>query len=225
MKHRTTALAGVALAVAMASCSSSDTGNTNYTQFYQVIRQSLAASFGNVRVGRDEAAAIPYASMGFRLDKGNQILLVLGTDSGGELLWTSAAHVVIVTRDGRIVRTVGLGHDLSGTTASDARAPLAPGAAIRGAFTSVRLQDYPELGLYGITVSCRTQMVGRQTITILGQAIPTVRVDEACQSRGVDWSFVNTYWVDGDSGLVWQSRQHIHPRAGIIETEIFRPPG
>ena len=43
-------------------------------------------------------------------------MLVLATDTNGEQLWTSAAHTVIVTRGGRIVRTVGLEHDVSGVT-------------------------------------------------------------------------------------------------------------
>ena len=217
-------LAGAALLV-LAGCSSGSSGNTNYSQFYQILRQSMSASFGKVRVTRDQAAAIPYATMGYSLDGGNQAVLILATDSGGELLWTSGAHVVIVTRDGRIIRTLGLDHDLSGMTGRDKAAPFAPAAAIRGPFTSLRLEDFPELGLYGVLVSCRAQMVGRQTIKVLEQAIAAIRVDEACQSRKPDWSFVDTYWVDGDNGLVWRSRQHVHPNGGVIETEIFRPPG
>ena len=189
------------------------------------MRQSLSASFGNVRVTRQQAAAIPYASMGYTVDGGNQSLLVLATDSGGELLWTSAAHVVIVTREGRIVRTVGLGHDLSGVTTRDQRPLPAPAAAINGPFTSTRLEDFPEQGLYGVLVSCRAHLVGRQSIKILGQAVPVLRVDETCTSRKPDWSFTDNFWVDGDKGLVWRSRQHIHPDGGIVETEIFRPPG
>ena len=214
---------GAALLVLAAGCSSGGSGNTNYSKFYQILRQSMSASFGNVRVTREQATAISYATMGYSLDGGNQNILILATDSGGELLWTSGTHVVIVTRDGRIVRTVGQDHDLSGLTARDKVAP--PAAAIHAPFTSLRLEDFPELGFYGAVVSCRTHMVGRQTIKILGQAIPTIRVDEACKSRKPDWSFVDSYWVDGENGLVWRSRQHIHPKGGVIETEIFRPPG
>jgi len=218
-------IAGGALALLLAACSSTSSGNTNYAQFYQILRQSVSASFGNVRVTRQQAAAIPYASMGYTVDGKNQNLLVLGTDSGGELLWTSAAHVVIVTRDGRIVRTLGLGHDLSGVTTRDQRALLAPAAAIRGPFTSIRLEDFPEHNLYGVLVSCRAHLVGRQSIRILGQALPVSRVDETCTSRNPDWSFTDSFWVDGDNALVWRSRQHIHPDGSIVETEIFRPPG
>jgi hypothetical protein len=213
------------LAVLVASCSSGSSGNTNYAQFYQLIRQSLSASFGKIRVTRDQAAAISYASMGYSLDGGNQAMLILATDSGGELLWTSGAHVVIVTSNGRIVRTLGLGHDLSGVTTPNGTTMPPLSAALRNPFTSSRLEDFPELGLYGVQVSCRTQMVGRQSINILGQAIPTIRVDEYCRSNRPDWSFTDNFWVDGDSGQVWRSRQHVHPQGGTVDTEIFRPPG
>ena len=92
----------------------------------------MAASFGNGRVTRDQAAAIPYASMGYRLDDGIRALLVLATDANGEQLWTSAAHVVIVTRDGRIVRTVGLAARCVGGDADGwPSCPAACGRALR----------------------------------------------------------------------------------------------
>ena len=178
-------------ALLLAGCSSSDSGNTNYAQFYQLAKQSFSASFGNMRVTREQAAAIPYASLGYSLDNSNQALLVLATDTSGELLWTGASHVVLVTRDGRIVRTVGLGHDLAGMTTRDGAAPP-PGAAAQGAFSTTRLEDFPELNIYGAQLSCRAHFVGRQTINILGQPVTTNRVDEACRSEKPDWSFVDS---------------------------------
>ena len=214
-----------ALALVTAACSSSNSGNTSYAQFFQVIRQSWAASFGNARITREQAAAIPYASLGYNLEGGNQDILVLATDSGGDLLWTSSAHVVIVTRDGRIVRTVGLGQDLSNTTSRDQKGLPPPAAAIRTPFSSTRLEDFADQNLYGVRVSCQAKLAGRQNIRILGQGIATIRVDESCNSRNPDWSFTNSFWVDQDSGLVWRSRQHVHPQGVPVEIEIFRPPG
>jgi len=213
------------LALVAASCSSSNSGNTSYEQFFKIISQSVSASFGKARITREQAAAIPYASLGYRIDDGNQGLLVLATDSGGDLLWTSAAHVVIVTRDGRIIRTVGLGQDLSNTTSRDQSGLPPPAAAVRTPFSSTRLEDFADLSLYGVQVSCRAKLVGGQNIKILGQAIATSRVDEACSSRNPDWSFTNSFWVDKDSGFVWRSRQQVHPKGAPVEIEIFRPPG
>ncbi|HKX64505.1 MAG TPA: YjbF family lipoprotein [Rhizomicrobium sp.] len=214
-----------ALALAAAACSSSNSGNTNYAQFFKLTRQSLSAGFGKTRITREQAAAIPYASLGYTLDGGNQGLLVLATDSGGDLLWTSAAHVVIVTREGRIIRTVGLGKDLSNVTSRDQSGLPPVATAVRAPFSSTRLADFPDLGLYGVRVSCRTTLAGRQSVKILGQLIATLRVEEACTSRNPDWSFTDSFWVDKDNGFVWRSRQHVHPKGMLVETEIFRPPG
>ncbi len=214
-----------ALALTNAACSSSNSGNTSYSQFFQVIRQSWAASFGQIRVTREQAAAIPYASLGYTVGSGNQDILVLATDSGGDLLWTSAAHVVIVTRDGRVVRTVGLGQDLSNQTARDQGGRPSPAAAVRAPFTSTRLEDFADMSLYGVRLSCRAKLVGQQNVKILGQVISTLRVDETCNSQKPEWSFTDSFWVDKDSGFAWRSRQHVHPKAGPLEIEIFRPPG
>ena len=217
-------VSALALVLLTAGCSSGQSGNTNYSQFLEIARQSMKASFGKVRVTREQAAAIPYASMGYTQDGGNESMVILGTDSGSEQLWTSAAKVVIVTRDGRIVRTLGLGHDLSGMTARGGVLPPLT-AAMTAPFTSTRLQDYPEMDMYGVIVVCSARAAGRQTIKILGQPIATMRVDESCRARKPEWSFTDSYWVDTDNGRVWRARQHIHPQGGIIETEIFRPPG
>jgi hypothetical protein len=71
---------------------------------------------------------------------------------------------------------------------------------------------------------CQTVRKGRENIEILGKAIPTIRIEEACRADALDWSFVNTYWAGAQSGMVWQSVQHIHPQLGPITTEILRPP-
>lgn len=218
-------IASLALALVSAGCSSGGSVNSNYSQFYQILRQSWSASFGKIRVTREQAAAIPYASLGYSIDGGNQDILVLATDNGGDQLWTSAARVVIVTRDGRIVRTVGLGQDLSGLTSRDNGRLPPPAAALRAPFSSTRLQDFAGQNLYGVRVSCQSKLAGRQNVKILGQVIATARVDEACSSRNPDWTFTNSFWVDQDSGFVWRSRQQIYPKGRPVEIEIFRPPG
>lgn len=189
------------------------------------MRDSISAQFGNQRVNRDQAAAIPYASMGWRLDNGNQSIIVLATDKAGEQLWTSAMRIVLVTRDGRLVRSVGLGRDLGGSSPRAGTSLPSPAAALQGPFVTRRLTDYPDIGRYAIDVDCRSHAVNRQTITILGRAIPTMRVDEDCKSVALRWRFTDSYWVNPEDSLVWRSRQHIHPNAPTIETELFRPPG
>ena len=75
-----------------------------------------------------------------------------------------------------------------------------------------------------MTVSCSAAARRTERITILGQAITTMRVDENCDSSSLKWRFVDSYWLDPKTGFVWRSQQHISP-GEMVETEIFRPPG
>ena len=215
--RRTLALAALLL---LGACSSS--GTSGYSQYYQVLRDSVAASFGDGRITKDQAAAIPYATMGYRLNGGNEQLVVLATDANGEQLWTSAAHIVIVTRGGRITRTVGLEHDISRMVPKVGDKLPAIAAALKGDLRYTRLQDFPSA--YDVTLACTLSHKGAQTVTILGRAIATARIDESCQSANPKWSFVNNYWIDPETGLCWRSRQHIGPQGDVIDAEILRPP-
>jgi len=201
------------------------TGTSDYTLYYQALRQSFAGGFGgSPHVTKDQAAAIPYASIGYRLNDGPEQLLVLATDSGGDQLWTSGAHVVIVTRGGRIVRTVGLAQDVSAVTPQKGQQIFAPAEARGKDLTSVRLEDFPSIPAYGIAVRCTALPKGVETIVILGRGVTTRRVDEACRTDALDWSFTDSYWIDPESGLVWRSIQHPTPKDEKVELEVLRPP-
>ena len=216
-------LALVAVVFLLSGCGSS---GSDYSLYYQAVRQSISASFGgNTNVTKDQAAAIPYASIGYRVNDGPEQLLVLATDSGEEQLWTSAAHVVIVTRGGRIVRTVGLTQDVSAVTPQKGQQLLIPTDVAGQSLTSVRLEDFAGIPAYGAAVKCTAQPRGLETIVILGRGITTRKVDEACHSDLLDWSFTDSYWVDPQNSLVWRSIQHVSPKGEKVEIETLRPPG
>lgn len=216
-------LAGaLAAALLLSGCSS---GGSDWGQYVQILRQSFQGSFKRQSVSRAQAAAIPYASLGYRIDGGHEAILVLATDNNGDLLWTAASHVVLLTRGGRVVRSVGLPHDIAGTVPQGTTTlpPLAD--ALQASYRSTRAIDLPDIGAYGVMLNCVTTAQGPQTISIIGTAIATVRVDETCRSTNPRWSFTDNYWIDAKTGFVWHSVQHLHPSGTTIQTEIFRPPG
>lgn len=217
----------IALMAALLLLSGCDsTGTSDYTLYYQAIRQSIAAGWGgSTHVTKDQAAAIPYASIGYRLNDGPEQLLVLATDNGGEQIWTSGAHVVIVTRGGRIVRTVGLPQDVSAVTPQKGQQTFDLAEVEAKSLASVRLEDFPSIPAYGVPVNCTALPRGLETIVILGRGISTRKVDEACRSETLGWSFTDSYWIDPQARLVWRSIQHIDPKGDKIEVEILRPSG
>ena len=202
----------------LASCSGIVAGS-DLDSLYKLTKAAWSGQGQNVSLA--EAASVPYASMGIRLGDGPEGLIVLAGDNGGQRLWTSALHIALTTKDGRIVRTAGLAHNLSGyqivriTQNAD------------GTQTRLSLVDFADLGLYSVPIYCRDRHAGSQTIIILGKEIHTTRINETCASRSsrLDWSFHNTYWRDPETGLTWRSIQHVHPNIEPLETEILRPPG
>ena len=177
---------------------------------------------GSQKVTLEEAASVPYASMGIRIGDASENMIILASESNGQRLWTSSARVAISTKDdGRIVRTAGLTYNLGGYEAKGS-------TQSENGLRVVRWQaDFPDLGLYSVSITCKDQQAGDETINILGKDIHTQRVNESCTSAGgnLDWSFENVYWIDGSSGLVWRSIQHVHPKLAAVESEILRPPG
>lgn len=196
---------------------------SHWDQYFTLMRQSVQASFGTQSISLDQAAAIPYATLGYRINGGSQAMLVLASDTNGDLLWTAASRVVFLTRGGRLVRTVGLPHDRAGMTPQNGQSLPALGDAIRGAYRSSRMLDMPSTGTYA-SVSCTTSAKGRQLIRVLGTGIPTVRIDEVCVSRNPRWSFTDSYWIDPDNGFAWRSIQHLHPSGVTVQIDVLRPP-
>ena len=206
----------LAATFALAGCSV--LGRGDIKSFYQLSKKVWDGD--SLSITLEQAAAVPYASMGVRLGGGPQVMIVLAGDTSGQRLWTSAAKIAITTEDGRIVRTGGLDKNLGGL------APLSDGRDKNGV-GAVRWQaDFPDLGLYSVPITCLDRSAGDETIIILGNDIRTRRIEESCgsQDRNLDWSFHNTYWLDPSNGLVWRSVQYVHPGLDSIETEILRPP-
>jgi hypothetical protein len=200
-------------------------GNSEYSEYFQIVKKSIANSFGDNSVVREQAAANPFASLGYRLDGGPELMLVLATDTNGQLLWTSSKHVVLLTQDGRVTRTTGLPHDLGALTPIREPALPAPATALDAPSLNNFAADFPDIGSYSVPLACRLSAKGRETIDIMGQPIRTIRVDEDCESANPSWRFRNSYWLDAESKFVWRSLQHIHPKGDTLQIEVFRPPG
>jgi hypothetical protein len=169
-------------------------------------------------VPRERAAAIPYASLGVRLGGSDESMFVLASRSGDNLLWLGGKTIGLATRHGRLVRTVGFAHNLSGVHLAEGVKPDLSQASVD------YLYDFAEQSRYGIPVKCTRQNRGSERIVIIGVPHDTSHVTEDCSAPGVDWSFKNEFWVDA-AGYVWKSRQFVEPRLDELDLEILRAAG
>jgi hypothetical protein len=215
-------IATMASLMLLAGCSSQ---TSTWGQYLTLLQEGYRDSVGGGVVSLEQAAAIPFASLAFRVDGSSEQLLVLATDNQTGQMWTASSRIVLLTREGRIVRSVGLPNDRNDLRALQAgNAIAAPAAALQTPYRSTREADFPDMDLYGVTLNCVTQKRGHEMIKVLGTAMITIRVDERCESRAPRWSFTDSYWLDPESGIAWLSTQHLHPKGTVVQVKILRPP-
>lgn len=212
-------LAAGAAAVAAAGCS--------HTPTLQLVKDSFSltgASASAYPRTREQVEAAPYAQLGARIGNGARGIMVLSAQQGDDLQWLSANRIMLVTRRGRIVKTVGLPTDLSGCALYGPdlldqyrfEAPAAPVAILRRSI---------DIGAaFGISVQSKFTVEGDESITILDQTFDTVRIREDMESTDRKWRHPNRYWLSKRSALAWRSLQYVSPDMPPIEMEILKRP-
>jgi hypothetical protein len=219
--HSRSAFLAGAVAIGLAGCqdlgnisgTSADIGNVGALLLHAVAGIGSSAS-----VPRERAAAIPYASLGVRLGGSDESMFVLASRSGDDLLWLGGKNIGLATRHGRVVRTVGFEHNISGVHLAEGVKPDLSQMSVD------YLYDFAEQSRYGIPVKCARQSRGSERIVIIGVPHDTSHVAEDCSAPGLDWNFQNEFWVDA-AGYVWKSRQSVEPHLDGLDLEILRPAG
>ncbi|PQO24186.1 hypothetical protein C2I36_03655 [Rhodobacteraceae bacterium WD3A24] len=132
--------------------------------------------------------------------------------NGNVETWSTTDNTTLALRDGILVATRNLGHDLMSVDASRTRALISAGRG--GAATRV----HRRLGGDRATLVRRYRCVVRpgpaETLESLGQSRPTRRFEERCSGEGQE--FVNIYWRERAGDFIWQSRQWAGPQTGEI---------
>ena len=205
-----------ALSFSLAGCSSDQ--SNDYGQVFTIFTHIFGGA--DDRVTYQQAAVIPFSTIGVRVGDSTEGILVLGSSNGDEQLWTAASHIVLVMRDGRVVRTAGLEDNLS-------ELRLVRGS-VSGALPSAETvweADFADQHLYSVPVTCKAYSGGADTYNNFNSAVPVMKVIDQCRSDQIDWSFTNTYWIAPQTGLMWHSIQHISPKLDPLELRVLRPPG
>ena len=175
-------------------------------------------------VSREQASAIPFASLGVAIGRNDEGLMVLGLDEGERQEWYARTQMLAMN-NGRIVQSQGFPYNLNrlelrlrdgGTIPTRGAPPVGTDYSL--------VADYRDLSLIGTGATCRSADTGEESIEILGTSLTTRHVVEDCRIALIDWSFENEFWIDPDTGFVWQSRQYVHPKLPRVTFRVLRPP-
>jgi hypothetical protein len=169
---------------------------------------------------REQVDAVPYASIAVRIGHSAPSFVVLSRYDGESRHWMSANRVVLVTRDGRLVRTAGLPRDIRymGALPSGLQELAADGAPHKV------LVDLTGPDEYDIAMELSYAREGAERITILDHPRDTIRIREDVHVAAWRWSAVNHYWVDAATGVVWKSEQAYCPQIPAVEIEVLKRP-
>lgn len=211
-------LAGLVPVAALAGCS---TGGSLINEHARLATTGLF-SRKSAGLTRDVVAQFPAASMGIKVGRKPEALILLSRVEDRDLVWRSGDNIVLVTRGGRLLKTAGLRSNLGGTHF------ITPDPVDGTLLSTVktRMTRLIDLGPdYGTSLEARSTFTTQRSekINILGAEIATVRVREKVRVPRLKWGHTNYYWADERTGFVWRSRQRFHINYPALTLTVLRP--
>lgn len=174
----------------------------------------------------DEAIqSLPYASSYFRIDGDKRAFLVLGYIEQGNLKWLSQDGSIVVTRQGRLVKTANLHSRNLLEVTSQMPDPLLEAQRLANGQTwswTIRWEEDQLLRSAALT-SRFTRAEKDEVLTIAGESVPCQVWYEEVTSAVPEHQWQNVFWVDTRNGQVRQSHQMLGAGSYPVEMTILKP--
>ncbi|MGE7136672.1 YjbF family lipoprotein [Luteibacter sp. NPDC031894] len=186
----------------LAACSSVSRGSLEAVRL-AMRRESVHPTAASV-------AETPYFQLQANGPDGEAIL-VLARVENGVLGWYGTGHDIVFTRDGVVVKTVGLPQNLDGS-AIQGTDPFRDGLQhLTGPLEYARRVDWSPGYRYGVVLKARLEPKALEDVEILGTVHHLRRIDEHVSAPALGLSLTNRYWIDPSDGFIWKSRQYVAP--------------
>lgn len=177
----------------------------------------------DVTVTDQQIASLPYASMYLRINHGQRIFLVLGYDENGQQKWITQDRAMLVTQQGRLVKTLGLSDNLL-EVSNLTQDPLAHPLQLHDNADWTRIMSWTEKGqLRASSVTSRFRRADDEVLTLAGKRVAchVWHEENTLAVNGTQWQ--NTFWIDAVSGEVRQSAQQVGADTLPVEITILKP--
>lgn len=172
-----------------------------------------------IQLTHDEIQNMRYASQYMRINHGPQIFVVMAYDENGQQKWVTQDRAMIVTENGRIVKTTGLGDNLQQVT-NQASDPLAKVNQIVDGTRWTRQMAWTEHQQVRMATAHSTfTWEGTDTLKVAVSNTPVRVLDEEVTASGKTWH--NRFWIDSE-GQVRQSTQYLGPDYWPVTTILLK---
>lgn len=193
--------------------------------FAYAYESSKNALFGypDLNITRGIVENIPYASALLKIGKGTTGLVILERVENNKYFWVSKDNVYILTKDGRIERSLGLMNNLTKIVSIDQsfKDLLTKPTPVTEYYSYYSFEDPVLLDL---KVSITITNKGIQEVEILGERKKLILIEESISSEIIGWKEKNKFWVDPNDYFVWKSVQNLSPKLPKFTFQVTKRP-
>ncbi len=215
-------------------------GLTGCSQRISALNDTIKLAFigdKDITLTKEQVSAIPYASIYAKIDDTPQAFVVLGyaepkaslastqfSPEPMELKWLSADSGMLVTINGRLVKTHNLySGNLAAVESSDPD-PILLGLHLASTpKTWTRTLDWQPGYHYGYTATSQFNLVAQEDVSINGTATPSLHFSELVSVDALNIQYQNEFWLNPQNGRVLKSRQKIAPNLPFIDITLLKP--
>ena len=152
-----------------------------------------------------------YSFIKVRFARGPVSILILAFVEENTYQWVGADNVSIFTENGRVIKTIGLDHNLDISSKS---------RVLNNEILIHETINLTNPDLYSaLLTSVRSSKL--DTFFRFGEKVDALRISEDAAIKLIGWKKSNYYFQNLESGLVEKSKQHIHPRLPALNIEFY----
>ncbi len=189
----------------------------------------------DVYKSKEEIKALSYASIYAKIEQQARAFLVLGfvseiKFSHAELVdkyalkWMTANNEMLVTLNGRLIKTVNLKSGDLHNIYSNEIDPLLIGLHKKNTpLTWKRKINHSANNMHSFLLTSLFNLKGIQTIDINGELKEALFVEEAVYVANNKHDHTNRFWIDPQSGKILSSIQKVAPKTPFVEINVLKP--
>ncbi|PWI34564.1 YjbF family lipoprotein [Vibrio albus] len=217
----------------IALCSTILLGCTQKFQATNATFKEALFGFDDVNKASTDISALPWASTYVTIgEDGSQIFMVLAFPEPAphdsyqtQLKWVSSDRAMIVTENGRMVKTVGLlENNLAGAIPDNKfRDPLSLLGKKPGDYRWEATFDWQPNYRYGYHAKLHWQFIADEVIQSDAWKKDVLHYQETVSFPALDSRYINHFWLDKQTHQVVKSIQHLGPNMPAITMTILKP--
>ena len=173
---------------------------------------NVVFGFSDYKVTQEIFDDYEYSFMKVRFGRGPHSILILAYVNDGVYEWVGQDDVQIFTKNGRVLKTRGLTHNLEITKAREDGLSM-----LQDSYESINLYN-PDLYSATMHSAFRSKEV---KIKRLEAKIDVLRIKEVSNVSSIGWKETNFYFKSLTSDEIVQTHQNIHPRLPVLKIEFY----